>query len=221
MPPKKEEVKSSGPFFFSQPDPFVEIVLMILTFLVIIYLLNGILALITSSGFSPFTILNQLESFLTGNSWQIWLIRILLILVSVVCIVLMIDIANKLKKFREEDHKRFYPDMPTAPAPVNPKWQQILNHSESPNENDWRQAIIEADIMLDGLLKNMSLPGDTIGDKLKAVNRGDFQTLDNAWEAHKIRNQIAHDGSAFVLTSRTARETISNYEAVFNEFKII
>ena len=158
---------------------------------------------------------------MTGNSWQIWLIRILFILISIIAFIFILDYAEKLKKIRKEEYDKLYPVVPLAAAPVNLQWEQILAHCESPNENDWRQAIIEADIMLEGLLKNMDLPGDSIGDKLKAVSRGDFETIDNAWEAHKTRNQIAHEGSAFVLTARTARETISNYEAVFNEFKII
>src|SRR5690606_23767063 len=37
----------------------------------------------------------------------------------------------------------------------NPKWRQISDHVSSDNPNDWRLAIIEADIMLDELLTQM------------------------------------------------------------------
>ena len=128
---------------------------------------------------------------------------------------------RKLIELRKEEKARLYPEAPAAAAPVNPKWQRILDHAGSTNENDWRQAIIEADIILAEILDTLDLPGDSIGDKLKAIEKGDFLTQGNAWEAHKIRNRIAHDGSAFVLTERQAREVINQYESVFREFKVI
>ncbi|MGB8815627.1 MAG: hypothetical protein WCC74_00070 [Minisyncoccia bacterium] len=101
------------------------------------------------------------------------------------------------------------------------KWQQVLKYANSEAENDWVRAIISADVVLGDLLEGLSLPGDTIGEKLKAVEQGNFQTLDNAWEAHKIRNTIAHSGLDFQLNQREVRRVIGLYETVFQEFKII
>jgi len=36
-----------------------------------------------------------------------------------------------------------------------------------------------------------------MGDKLKAVEKSDFNSIELAWEAHKARNMIAHEGSDF------------------------
>lgn len=101
------------------------------------------------------------------------------------------------------------------------KWDKIIAQSESANSSDWRLAIIEADIMLDDLLAVLHLPGETMGDKLKAVEKSDFNTIDLAWEAHKARNMIAHEGSNFLLNQRETRRIISLYEAVFKEFHLI
>jgi hypothetical protein len=53
------------------------------------------------------------------------------------------------------------------------------------------------------------------------VAKGDFKTLDAAWEAHKIRNAIAHEGSDFVLSQRESKRVIGLYEMVFNEFNYV
>ncbi|MEK9132073.1 MAG: hypothetical protein AAB447_04175 [Patescibacteria group bacterium] len=106
-------------------------------------------------------------------------------------------------------------------APKNQKWEKVLEHINSDNPNDWKAAIVEADIMLDELLTVLNYHGDSIGDKLKAVEPSDFDTLQSAWEAHKVRNQIAHEGSEFLLTEREAKRTISFYKAVFEEFEFI
>lgn len=101
------------------------------------------------------------------------------------------------------------------------RWQHIQDLIKSYNENDWRQAIIEADIILEEMLDKMQYDGITIGDKLKNVERSDFVTLDKAWNAHKVRNQIAHDGSNFKVTRDIAEKTIKDFEAVFKEFYYI
>lgn len=105
--------------------------------------------------------------------------------------------------------------------PTKKKWDKIVAQSESTTPSEWRLAIIEADIMLDDLLSTLRLPGETMGDKLKAVEKSDFNTIDLAWEAHKARNMIAHQGSDFVLNQRETRRIISLYEVVFKEFHLI
>ncbi len=101
------------------------------------------------------------------------------------------------------------------------RWKKIIEYTESNQDSNWRLAIIEADIMLGDLLDTLHLPGNTIGEKLKAVERSDFNTLDYAWEAHKARNMIAHEGSNFMLNQRETRRIIGLYEAVLKEFYVI
>jgi len=106
------------------------------------------------------------------------------------------------------------------PALAN-RWSDVVKHVDSPNQNDWRQAILEADIILDEILTKMGYQGESIGEKLKRANKGDFQSLDDAWEAHKVRNQIAHEGSNFALSQYDAKLTINRYKKVFQEFYYI
>jgi transposase len=64
----------------------------------------------------------------------------------------------------------------------------------------------------------MPYPGETIADKLKTVEKSDFNTIENAWEAHKARNQVVHAGSDYQLTEREAKRIIDLYRSVFEEF---
>ena len=90
----------------------------------------------------------------------------------------------------------------------------------SDNPNDWKLAIIEADKVLEMVVNTFSVPGDNMGEKMKNIERGDFQTIDEAWQAHKMRNRIAHE-SNFHLSQRDARLAINSYEKVFQEFDFI
>lgn len=98
------------------------------------------------------------------------------------------------------------------------RWKKITEHMESENQNDWKQAILEADIILAEILEKMGYQGDGIGEMLRRVERADFHTLDQAWEAHKIRNIIAHEGASYELTQYEAKRVINLYKQVFEEF---
>lgn len=111
--------------------------------------------------------------------------------------------------------------MPIQELEKQNRWQHIQDLIKSYNSSDWRQAIIEADIILEEMLEKMGYKGVSIGDKLKVIERSDFITLDKAWSAHKVRNQIAHDGSSFKLTREVAEKTIKDFEEVFREFYYI
>ncbi len=103
----------------------------------------------------------------------------------------------------------------------HPRWEHIQSLLEGASPSEWREAIIEADIMLDDVLAKEGYMGDGVGEKLKSADSAELKTLQNAWEAHKVRNQIAHQGSAFNLSDTLAQRTIAHYEAVFRELKVI
>lgn len=103
---------------------------------------------------------------------------------------------------------------------VNQDWEKIVSALESDNPSDWKVAIIEADTMLDALVANLGYRGDNLGDRLKMVEPSDFLTLNDAWEAHKVRNAIAHEGG-YELNKRETQRVIGLYENVFREFRYI
>ncbi len=103
----------------------------------------------------------------------------------------------------------------------NDRWQTVLDHVHSTNSSDWRLAIIEADNILDEMMTRMGYRGDNLGEKLKSVEASDFDTLQEAWEAHKVRNKIAHEGLNFQIDHREAKRVIAQFEKVFKEFEFI
>lgn len=103
----------------------------------------------------------------------------------------------------------------------NPLWESIRNRILSDNTSDWRVAIIEADIYMDKVLDEKGFHGDTVGDKLKQLTPDTLPSIQVAWEAHKVRNRIAHDGADFNLTLPESRRVLSYYEIVFRDLGVI
>lgn len=108
-----------------------------------------------------------------------------------------------------------------APPPQNERWRRVVELASSGNQSDWRRAILEADIMLSVVLADAGYDGSTVGEQLKMANPFQMTTLDLAWKAHRVRNEVAHGGEAYELTERDARVAIDYYRRVFEEFAAI
>jgi hypothetical protein len=101
------------------------------------------------------------------------------------------------------------------------RWRRVMEHADSDDEHKWRLAILEADIMLNELLDLQGYKGETIAEKMKQVSRTNFNSIDDAWEAHKVRNRVAHEGVDYHISEREKNHVINLYQRVFKEFGFI
>ncbi len=163
------------------------------------------------------------------------LIVIILIAIILYCLVRLYEIEqeNKPKKVKSVTAKADSSDSSELPGATtehfidhnavreNKTWNSVRAKLLSDNQSDWRLAIIEADIYLDRVLDQKGFYGDTLGDKFKQISPEQLPSLQIAWEAHKVRNRIAHDGAEYVLTMPEARRVLSYYEIVFRDLDVI
>jgi hypothetical protein len=176
------------------------------------------------------------SSLISAEAWfgagQIALLGMTL---AFILLVVSVYIRIKLELFEHEEfHKRDakFHHQPTghaghgethaaAPIAKNARWDEVVTLASSDNESDWRRAIMEADIMLGEVLDRAGYRGSSIGDKLKDANPLQMTTLDLAWKAHKVRNDIAHGGEGFHLSQWDTKAAIDFYRRVFEEFNFI
>ena len=131
------------------------------------------------------------------------------------------DIRLAEKKKDKELEKGMVAKQSAGPKKATAKWQKVLAHANSTNPSEWRLSILEADVLLEELLDSMHFVGTSLGEKLKGADPASFKTLQAAWEAHKIRNAIAHEGADFLVNQREAKRVIGLFEQVFNEFDFV
>jgi hypothetical protein len=155
--------------------------------------------------------------------WTVWIAIVvigglLLAACIIYCALRIIQVRrHERDMWRASAHSIAAQDVPRTQL----RWNRVLEQISSESEQNWRLAILEADIMLSELLDVLGYKGETMADKMKQVDRHRFHTIDLAWEAHGVRNQIAHQGSHKQLDSREARRTVSLYEKVFKEFQFV
>ena len=170
---------------------------------------------------------NLIYSIQNGVIGQIWgALQVLIGIVFVVLVGMRVYIKTRIHELDTLDKKRYADHFikPEAPVVTNPnmeRWNKISTMFMSPNESDWRVAVIEADSMLDEFIATLGYPGSNMGERMKNMVRRYFPTLDLAWDAHKIRNRIAHDGMNYHLSDRDKEIARKNYEFIFKDAKLI
>ena len=158
--------------------------------------------------------------------FQQWSTFVALSLLICLCLgALSIYCSIRVFQIRQLERRKFAAAQRTVVAHDVPKtqlrWQRIREQATGDSAQGWRLAILEADIVLNELLDILGYRGDTMADKMRSVDRVSFNTIDLAWEAHKIRNKVAHEGETHTLSARETRRVIALYERVLKEFRYI
>lgn len=129
----------------------------------------------------------------------------------IVTIILIFVVADVLivgyilfRKYRKKMSKSVIDEIQIA-------WKKIIR------ERDHRQAILEADKLLDYALKNMGYKG-SLGAKLKKAPSL-FRNINDVWAAHKVRNNIAHKIN-YKVDENTYKSTMLKFKQAFKDLKI-
>lgn len=145
----------------------------------------------------------------------------LILLVMVVYVQIMLHHIEHEGFHMLEEKSRVHHESGAETEHTNNRWDTIVSLANGSSEGDWRRAILEADIMLGDVLTTIGYPGASVGEQLRHANPIQMTTLDLAWKAHKIRNEVAHKGETMELTERDVRATIDYYKRVFEELGAI
>jgi hypothetical protein len=102
---------------------------------------------------------------------------------------------------------------------IDSDWNKIIKRIEGATESDYKLAIIEADGMLDDVLKKLGYKGDSLGDRLKTVTPEVVSNLEDVWKAHNVRSCIIRDPN-YQLTLEETKKTLAIYEKSFKDLDV-
>jgi len=160
------------------------------------------------------------------HTWSV--IGVISMLASIVCLSIIIWSLVRLVEIQIFDINEINHEIHNAllkqkemERNANPRWHYIQTLIESPNDSDWRVAIIEADSMMEEILKEKGLSGTTVSELLEGAKESGYRSIQDAWDAHLVRNQIAHEGSDFPISQVEGRRVIKMFQNFFEELKVI
>lgn len=102
----------------------------------------------------------------------------------------------------------------------NQRWENIVKRFSLGDDANMKLAIIEADNLMDEILKLMSLPGENMGERMKQFEKHELASIDQLWEAHKLRNRIVHE-PGLRLMHEEAQKALEGYEAALKELEYL
>lgn len=165
---------------------------------------------------------DQFTAFM--GSGIVWDIKAVSLLISIILAIIIVLLNTKLGKFKALTTGVVTDIVKPLPksdgGPTIARWAEIQRHVESTKEAEWKFAVIEADKLLDDILKKAGYVGDTMGDRLKNIQTGQVQSLNLIWEAHKIRNRLAHETNYF-LRHAEAKKAVQFYGRALEEFGVL
>ena len=99
------------------------------------------------------------------------------------------------------------------------RFLEIENKFKKENPATYMTTVINADKLLDRAMMEMGLAGKTMGERLKK-NGDKFSNLNGVWQAHKLRNAIAHEPDVEVSYKR-AYNALSIYKQALKDLGAI
>jgi hypothetical protein len=108
-------------------------------------------------------------------------------------------------------------DMPKKHA--KEAWATVQKHFFSGNLNDLKMSIVEADNILNDALRYAGIRGTNLGERLKNIKHSQMPNLEDVWDAHKLRNEIAHETS-FILKRDTAEHALAAYNVALRNLGV-
>ena len=96
----------------------------------------------------------------------------------------------------------------------------IENSLIKSNHQSYQMAVVEGDKLLDKAMMEMGISGKTMGERLKKCGKDKFSQLNAVWNAHKLRNQIAHE-SGFKIEYHQARHALTIYKQALKDLGAI
>lgn len=92
---------------------------------------------------------------------------------------------------------------------IKETWKQIQQTSGM-GIMGMKLAVIEADKLVDNVMRQLLIPGETMGERLKMAEFK-YPEIRRVWPAHKTRNMLVHD-STYELRMSVGREALKDFE---------
>lgn len=124
-----------------------------------------------------------------------------------------------IKTIFGQDLAEFLAFRPFGIKKMTKEWDKITEKLESAAESDHRVAIIEADNMLDDILKKMGYKEKTLEEKLDNLNKVVLPSLHEIEVVHKVRNEIVFNPD-YRLEAGEARRVLDIYEKALRELEV-
>jgi len=165
---------------------------------------------------SPETIPSPYNNILMVMEWLFLFISVAFL----ICIFLVLLKTKRLRFRYFEDFEEFTKFRPYEADKIAKNWKKIIKKMDSGLESEYKLAIIEADVMLDEVLRRIGHTEEGVEAKINATTSSELKNVEEMKQARKVRNDIVYDPD-YHLTLEKTRETLKVYEETFRNLNAL
>ena len=165
--------------------------------------------------------MNNILSLITSPTF-IFYLKVAFIVIGALFLLIIIFLLLKnswLKRRFLEDWTEFFIYRPFGVKKTFKQWVKVLKRLETGKEADYKLAVIEADGLLNDILKKMGYKGETMAKILEQLDATILPNIEQIWKVHKIRNNVVHDPD-YELSLEQARKILGIYEKTFRTLEM-
>lgn len=131
-------------------------------------------------------------------------------------VVYFMFVSSYLKYQFVIDVTEFFQIQPAGARKVAKRWKRIQKMADSGIESDYKLALIEADDLLQDVLKDKGFSGETFEERIKQAGEIQIPDLERVLQVHQTRNQVVYEPD-YQLGLERLREVLEVYkEAIKN-----
>ncbi len=165
--------------------------------------------------------MNSLLQFLLYPNFTGWLLVIKIIFLGFAfyflgMIINFLVTSSWLKRAVLWDLKEFLTYRAYETKRYGKKWATIKKRLNTGFESEAKLSLIEAETILEEILKNMGYEGESLGERLEKLTTDVIENLEEIKEAHKIKNDIIHDPT-YKLSIDEAKKLLVVYEQALED----
>lgn len=169
------------------------------------------------------TLSNAITFLFQPNVAVFIFIKVLFILLTLVLlgfVIYFLAITSWLRFFILQDLVEFLSYKPYGTKRMTKAWRKILARLEKADESEYKLAVIEADEILDNVLKRLGYGGNNLKERLDNVTEILMPSLEKVKQVHSVRDSIVYDPD-YRLTLDQARKLIEVYEQALKELEVL
>ncbi len=165
----------------------------------------------------------KINNYFPSFNWEetLSVLKIISVILSIFLLLIILLLIYKLRKNIAKSLE-LVTESVTSSGPskktTNKEWQSVLEKMEKEDANSYKLAIIEADKILDNLLKKIGYVGDDMGERLKQITSAQISNIDEVWQAHRVRNRVVHEPD-FQITRIQAERAIEIYQKAMEDLE--
>lgn len=139
---------------------------------------------------------------------------IIAIITTIIGVVVLVVIIKKLMRSMRDSELSG-----TSRQELAARWAKIEQLAMQNDEMSGKMALMEADKFFDLALKMMMFAGDTMGERMKVAGYK-FPKMQDAWQAHILRNKMVHD-TQFSLRPESARRAVGQFKNTLKQMNVL